>query len=184
MPFVLGREVKFWRYNTREVNSALQLTFSVLGALIAITVPLIIAALHRKQLRQIELHRADPTTPLKPPPGPLWKWIVKYNGVLVSLLPLASLGIILTENTPITRWTIINVAVNVGLSAFLASLSMNMLIANRIHERLGYSWDILGEIVACINTSSSQEYELAKAVEAVVNLIHKEQSDKQTEPPR
>ena len=48
---------------------------SLLTLAVTSAVALTIAAMHRKQMRQIELHRVDPSVPLAPPPNAFTKFL-------------------------------------------------------------------------------------------------------------
>jgi hypothetical protein len=65
------------------VPIAISIATLVVGAIVTLSV----AAMHRKQMRQIELHRADPTVPLVPPAHPITRFL-KTHGV-----PLISIGL-------------------------------------------------------------------------------------------
>ena len=70
------------------------------------------AALQRKQMRQIELHRADPSVPLLPPPHPLTLFCKKWSALIVGVcINLAFLISAFTRVGPITRLEVLSIAV-------------------------------------------------------------------------
>src|ERR1051325_7097288 len=52
---------------------------SLLTLVVSTAVALVIAALHRRQMRQIELHREDPSVPLVPPPSAFTKFLQQLS---------------------------------------------------------------------------------------------------------
>lgn len=106
---------------------------ALLGIVVAAVAAFAIAAMNRKQTRQIELHRKDPSVPLKPPPHPAtqflrtWFWYIGGIG-----FPVVSLLMELRQKGPVTRGELVGVAVSTGELAFtlamlLASIMMRFL---------------------------------------------------------
>jgi hypothetical protein len=58
---------------------------SVASLIVGTIVTLIVAALHRKQMRQIALHRADPSVPLVPPPHPITRFFKNRLFMLLNI---------------------------------------------------------------------------------------------------
>lgn len=123
---------------------------TLFGIVIAAVVALIIAYLQRKQMRQIELHRADPTVPLVPPPHAVTQFIKSnfwYGYSLAFMLwVLYVLKRDLSQSTPVTRTTVLYICIDVGAFIltiiFIVLVSINRWITAsfRSHERV---WDIL-----------------------------------------
>jgi hypothetical protein len=65
---------------------------SLFGIAVAAVVALGIGYMHRKQMRQTELHRVDPTVPLVPPPHPITSFI-KHYGIYGWCLAWAVYGV-------------------------------------------------------------------------------------------
>jgi len=64
------------------INNWLTILAIVAGA----TVSLIVAHLHRKQIRQIELHRADPSVPITPPPSAITRFFRRYRLMIFNVV--------------------------------------------------------------------------------------------------
>jgi hypothetical protein len=87
---------------------------SLLGVGVGAVIALIVASLHRKQMRQIELHRADPIVPLVPPLHPITRFLKTYWYLSYFLASsgydLAVLLRDLRETTPVTRHVVFLIA--------------------------------------------------------------------------
>ena len=55
----------------------------MLSIVVSAIVALIVADQQRRQMRQIELHRADPSVSLKPPPHPAARWLLNNSPYVV-----------------------------------------------------------------------------------------------------
>lgn len=76
-----------------------------------------VAHLHRKQLRQNEAFRQDPSIGLIPPPGPVLAFYRKYQSLILGIaLPTGALVLNLFDPSPITRTTIVLMAATVSVS--------------------------------------------------------------------
>lgn len=86
----------------------------VVGIVVSAVVALVIAAMHRKQMRQVELHRADPSVPVKPPLGPIAQFF-KTSAIFLFLI-LSSAFMLhqdLNESSPISRHDVLDIAIHV-----------------------------------------------------------------------
>jgi hypothetical protein len=93
---------------------------------VSAAVALIVAHLQRKQMRQIELYKQDPTVSLTPPPSALTRFVKSnWDIVLGSGGPVLSLTLELTSNAPLTR-----------LSVFMISLLIGLVIANFLNAMI------------------------------------------------
>lgn len=110
---------------------------SVLTLVVGSTVTLIVAALHRRQMRQIELHRADPSVPLKPPPHPFAVFLHRRIDLIIFLinfsLNLSFLIHNLNINQPLTRMGVFSIALFTGglyftMLLYLASRNMDSIL--------------------------------------------------------
>jgi hypothetical protein len=107
-------------------NSAwIAIIVSVLALVVTTLVNLSIAAMNRKQMRQIELHRADPSIPLLPPPHPATTFF-KTNTVFILSLVWNCCWLVreLTLTTPVTRADILAITMLVGSTYFLVTMQM------------------------------------------------------------
>jgi hypothetical protein len=90
------------------------------GIVVAAVVALIVGHLQRKQMRQIELYKQDPSVGLVPPPSALRRFVQsKWDTVLGFGAPLIGLALEFASAAPLTR-----------ASVFLISLSVALLLAN------------------------------------------------------
>ena len=91
----------------------------VVGSLTAFSV----AHLHRKQMRQNEAFRLDPSVGLIPPPGPVVAFYRKYQSAILGIvLPTGALALNLFDRSPITRSTVVVMAATVAV--ILANLQV------------------------------------------------------------
>ena len=87
---------------------------------------LIAGYLQRKQMRQNELFRLDPSAGLTPPPHPLWThlWesrIFYFNCVLSALL--LTVGFLVPKG-PMDRGSVLNISMGVGLFYYALAMSV------------------------------------------------------------
>lgn len=95
-------------------------------------VALIVAYLHRKQMRQIELYKADPNAGLVPPPSRLTKFVAsQWDTVLGFAGPIYVLTVEFFATGPVTRGTVFTI------SAALAFMFTNfvMILVFRMQQR-------------------------------------------------
>jgi hypothetical protein len=81
------------------------MTLNQLIATVAVVIPCATAFLvgywHRKQLRQIELARRDPSVSVLPPPSPPVAFFKRYRGLIVGVgMPVLSLASLMAMNYP------------------------------------------------------------------------------------
>lgn len=91
---------------------------AVSGIVVAALVALYSGYAQRRQMRQIEANRLDPSVGLKPPTHPLVVFIGDHWGVFVALYAAIALGFDLRRQGPITRFTIAAIALNAMNVAF------------------------------------------------------------------
>lgn len=88
---------------------------SVLGAG---TIALIVAYMDRRQARQIEMHRLDPTVPLTPPPNVVRVFLSKNSSRLYSALACVwTVGTLIRDISkagPVTRFDVLYISMEVG----------------------------------------------------------------------
>jgi hypothetical protein len=137
-------------------------------------VALIIAAMHRKQMRQIELHRADPAVPLVPPNA--FTKFLRGNFRHINLAVNAALNIVfLTEHvrsaTPLTKVEVLAIAFfmnSLFLSLVLYVLSWNtQMVFNAIYACRDVIDMLSNQIGKIIGISESQTRVVGKLTERV-----------------
>jgi hypothetical protein len=108
---------------------------SLSGILVAAAVALAVAHMHRKQLRQIELHRTDPSVPLIPPPHPATRFLRTYGIYLVfGVVDLAMLVREMGETTPVTRLVVFNIALDMIGITTMVFFAYVVSILNRLYN--------------------------------------------------
>lgn len=97
---------------------------TLIGILIAAFVALAIAHMQRKQMRQIELHRSNPTVPLRPPLHPVTRFVRGYGYFVVFFIYNVVIVIVdRRQTTPLTREDVYDLAfhmIGVVVMIFLA----------------------------------------------------------------
>lgn len=105
------------------------------GIIVGATVTLSVAYLHRKQMRQIELHRADPSVPVTPPPHGItlffkrnfWYWYCLVFGGFNLWALIRDLG----KNTPVTRAVVFDISLDMIGVFFMALFTLLSAMLNR-----------------------------------------------------
>ena len=118
-------------------GGGVSLVISVFGILIAGAVAFIVAYLQRKQMRQIEAYRQNPTVGLVPPPHSVTAFVrshkylvlVSGGGAILVLLGFLNPG-------PISRTTVLTIAL--GASGFIS----------------GFLFDLVGSVVRFLEKNS------------------------------
>jgi len=89
---------------------------TILGIVISASVALIVAYLHRRQMRQIELYKSDPTVGLTPKSNRLTAFVMsKWDSFFAFGGPILILISEFSRDAPITRITIFNISVSLAL---------------------------------------------------------------------
>jgi hypothetical protein len=84
---------------------------SLFGIIVGAVITLAVAHMARKQARQIELHRADPSVPLTPSPHPLTAFLTKWWFIPVfGIVNACDLVRVLLKTTPLTRMEIFEIS--------------------------------------------------------------------------
>ncbi len=86
---------------------------------------ILVAYWHRKQIRQIEEFRRDPSVGLRPPPSRFWVFVKMHRGVILGTgVPGILLCYYLGQTGPITRATVLVIAVCVASILFALVLDL------------------------------------------------------------
>jgi hypothetical protein len=103
--------------------SWIPIAISLLTLVVATIVTLTVAALHRRQMRQIELHREDPSVPLIPPPHPATQFFNRNAPVILGVaVNLATLIFQLLQTGAITRGQVFSISMSTVGVAYLLLL--------------------------------------------------------------
>lgn len=102
------------------------------------TIALVIAYMDRRQVRQIEAHRLDPSVPLRPPPNAFRRFLVRRGLQLWCLASIAWYACTLHSDVlkqgPITRGEILSIALHVAAVITL----VGALLLDEVLRRAGY----------------------------------------------
>jgi len=89
---------------------------SIFGIIASSITGFIIAYMHRKQMRQIELHKQDPSIDIIPPPSRFTYFVKSEWDTIVGVgSPLIGLIIELTSKNQLTRLSVLFISVSVSL---------------------------------------------------------------------
>ncbi len=115
----------------------------ILGAIVTLSV----AYMHRKQMRQIELHRIDPSVPVAPPPHAVTlflkqRWYLWYS-LLFGGFDLGMLVRDLGKTTPITRVVVFDIALDMIGVVLMAFMPVLISLLNRAGETASKTIDVL-----------------------------------------
>lgn len=118
------------------------LIISIASIVVAAGVALYIAAMSRKQMRQVELHRMDPSVSLIPPPHPATRFLKRYRvfvaGIVINLIVLIVESF---RSGPITRVQVLNIVVpTVAMGVFFVLFLIAKLF-DQIIEVFRSAWD-------------------------------------------
>jgi hypothetical protein len=100
---------------------------AALAIIVSSMTALAVAYLHRKQMRQIELYKQDPSVGLTPPPSKLTYFVKSKADVIFGIvLPACSLilGLIVPNEQPLKRWDAIIISLNMAAIFFNVALKL------------------------------------------------------------
>jgi hypothetical protein len=124
------------------MNLAVWISLATL--LVGTVVTLSVAAMHRKQMRQIELHRADPRIPLIPPFHPVTRFLKGYGYFIVGFcFNLAMLIAQLRRTTPLTRGIVFDIVL-ATIGCFIMLIGGGVIyLFDRALESASRTWDVI-----------------------------------------
>lgn len=111
---------------------------TLFGIIVAAVVALAVAFMHRKQMRQIELYRADPTVPLVPPLHPVTRFLKSY-GFYGWCLAWAAYDVFvlvrdLRETTPVTREVVVKIVVDIFGIVLMVMIGLGSFMSERVYQ--------------------------------------------------
>ena len=110
---------------------------AVTAIIVSAAVALIVAHLQRKQTRQVELFKLDPSVGLIPPSGRLTRFVKsKWDSILAYGGPIYILVTEAIKAAPPTRFTIFIICFAMTLLALNIALAMVFKLQARMYERL------------------------------------------------
>lgn len=134
-------------------------------SLLAITVAAIVAfavgSLQRKQMRQIELYKKDPSVGLIPPPSALSRFVQsKLDNILGYGGPLVSLIITMFSEGPVTR-----------IDAFLISFSVAIFVSNIVAQMLFRISERTGSVLQLLVDAQANQLKISNRTIEVINRL-------------
>ncbi len=133
---------------------------AVLAVVVGAVVALSVGYLQRKQMRQIELYRQDPSVGLTPPPSIATRFIRSNWGEVFGFgMPAIGLVIELINHTPPSRYDVLFISLNVAVLLTNVVMLIVFDLVNRIvavlkelHSALKRHVDVTGATVATLRT--------------------------------
>ena len=145
---------------------------SIASIIVATVVPLTIAALHRKQMRQIELHREDPSVPLIPPPHPATRFIQRNGIFIVSVIvEVWLLTHLLLQTGPITRGHVFNIALATAALAYILLMQSITQTSEQIYASIFNIYGLINKILEVIGTQTKTIDTQEQMIDAHTKLI-------------
>jgi hypothetical protein len=126
----------------------------------------LVAYWHRKQLRQIEAYRKDPSVGLTPPPSALWTFVSsRWKLLLTAGVPALLIGLQFYFKVPVTLTTV-----------FLMALNMTSIVAAFLLELIEKVVRVVGRIVELQADMLHTEHEHLSVTAKVANAVLSEKS--------
>jgi len=133
----------------------------LIGIIIAALVALSIGHLQRKQMRQIELYKLDPSVGLVPLPSAITRFVKsKWDKVLGFGAPASGLLIEFVSAAPLTR-----------ASVFLISFSVAFLLANVVMLVVFRLAERTASLIAALGAAQERHLEITARVTAAVESL-------------
>ena len=145
------------------VLGAMTITHAIMlaGIVVAAAVALIVGHLQRKQMRQIELLKQDPSAGLLPPPTAFTRFVrSKWDSLLGYGGPAVGLALEFSSSAPLTRISVLLISVSV---AFLL-VNVVMHVVFRLAERTA-------AIVAELRATQARHLEVTDRLVGVVDSL-------------
>ena len=125
---------------------------TIIGFTLSALVALSVAYLHRRQMRQIELFKQDPSVGLVPVQTGLTRFVKgKWDIIFAYGGPLYILASELLKSAPVTRMTIALVSMSLVLLALNVILSLMLRLNSKINERTAEILKLMDRQVAVTN---------------------------------
>lgn len=113
--------------------TSIPLWLTISGMIISGSIALVIAHLHRRQMRQVELFRQNPEVGLLPPPGPLKRFVKSHWDAVFGVGgPVLWLVWTLFSSAPMTRAQVYLIALFISLLATNLLGQVIMRVSNRL----------------------------------------------------
>jgi hypothetical protein len=123
---------------------------TLVGIVVGGFVALAVAHMHRKQMRQIELHRADPTVPLVPPPHPITRFLKSYGiyGWCIAWTTYDAFLLVrdLGKPTPVTREAVALIVVDMIGIVLMIAFGVGTWVSNRATNLAGRTLGIIEKL--------------------------------------
>lgn len=125
----------------------------LLGIAVSASIALIVASQQRKQMRQIELYKSDPTVGLVPPPSAFSRFIKSKWDILLGFgIPLVNLVIQLMSREPISK-----------TSVLIISLSIAFLLVNIVATVIFRVVDRISKLIVGLTGAVESHFEITQS---------------------
>jgi uncharacterized membrane protein len=156
------------------MTNAWTICISIASIIVATVVPLTIAALHRKQMRQIEQHRENPSVPLIPPPSPATRFFQRNGFFIISLIvEVAILIWLLLRTGPITRGDIFNIALTTAALAYILIMRSITQTSEQIYDYILKIYDLINKVLGVINVQTQTIDAHTKMIDTHTDMVEK-----------
>ena len=110
---------------------------AVFGISLSAVIALLVSHLQRKQMRQIELYKNDPSVGLTPPESTLTKFIKsKWDSIFAYGGPIYILASQMLKDEPISRFDIFIISFSMMMLSINVSLALVLRVQSRLLERI------------------------------------------------
>jgi hypothetical protein len=134
----------------------------LVGIALSALVALVVASQQRKQMRQVELYKQDPSVGLVPPRSAVTRFIQsKWDVVLGFGGPILNLFFVFIMDTPLTR-----------LSVLVISLSVALLLVNIVMTLVFRMVDRMSRLTSDLTTIVKDHFEITKSHSRILENMH------------
>jgi hypothetical protein len=137
----------------------------VTAIILPCAVALLVVYWHRKQMRQNELFRLDPSVGLIPPPSPPVAFFKRYRGLIVGIGgPLLTLALWLawSRNSPVTNVSVMIISLNI-IAIFFAvrhhgELSAEQRLLNLLEKHIDVTHNAFDKVFSVLDVQASRTF--------------------------
>ncbi len=158
---------------------------AVAGIAVAVVVPLVVAYLHRRQMRQIEAFRIEPSAGLLPPPHPVSLFLKRYGTLLwVEVWSIAMLVFGLLKSPP-TRLGVLEIGL--GCAGLIGAPALHLIgrlvglaeMSMIVFEENGRSTDsILTRLLIMVQLSKDISPTMRKTIDEMLAALREKRDGK------
>ena len=140
----------------------------LVGIAVSAVVALIVASQQRRQMRQIELYKQDPSVGLVPPISALTRFVKsKWDTVLGFGIPIVSLALEFMSDAPLTRLSVLIISLNIAVLLTNVVMAVVFRSVDRIFSLIIRITDILEKNVA----NGRDHFEITKSHTSAIEKL-------------